>query len=256
MIYITGDCHGEFNKFSTAAFPEQKQMTKKDIVIVCGDFGGIWDTDKNSQHESYWLKWLDEKSFTTVFVDGNHENFSRLNNDFETIEFCGGQAHKIRNSIFHLKRGEVYEIEGKRFFAFGGASSHDIDDGILDRDNFDSDLKFKETIRRWNKQGKMFRVKNISWWEEELPSEDEFKHAADNLEKYNYTVDFVITHCAPQSIAEKLYHYPMKSDKLTIYFDELLVKINFRYWFFGHYHEDRKINDKFILLYDQIIRII
>ena len=89
MIYITGDCHGEFNKFSTTAFPEQKQMTKKDIVIVCGDFGGIWDTDKNSQHESYWLKWLDEKPFTTVFVDGNHENFSRLNNDFETIEFCG-----------------------------------------------------------------------------------------------------------------------------------------------------------------------
>ena len=100
MIYITGDCHGEFNKFSTAAFPEQKQMTKKDIVIVCGDFGGIWDTDKNSQHESYWLKWLDEKSYTTVFVDGNHENFSRLNNDFETVEVFGGKAHKIRNSIF------------------------------------------------------------------------------------------------------------------------------------------------------------
>ena len=55
MIYITGDCHGEFNKFSTAAFPEQKQMTKKDIVIVCGDFGGIWDTNKNSQHERYWF---------------------------------------------------------------------------------------------------------------------------------------------------------------------------------------------------------
>ena len=87
MIYITGDCHGEFNKFSTAAFPEQKQMTKKDIVIVCGDFGGIWDTDKNSQHESYWLKWLDEKPFTTVFVDGNHENFSRRNINFERIEF-------------------------------------------------------------------------------------------------------------------------------------------------------------------------
>lgn len=256
MIYITGDCHGEFNKFSTAAFPEQKQMTKRDIVIVCGDFGGIWATEKNSQHESYWLKWLDEKPFTTVFVDGNHENFSRLNNDFETVEFCGGKANKIRESVFHLKRGEVYEIEGKRFFAFGGASSHDIDDGILDRDDFDTDYKFKETIRRWNKQGKMFRVKGISWWEEELPSEDEFKHAVYTLEKYNYNVDFVITHCAPQSIAEKLYNAPIKPDKLTMYFDELLGKINFRYWFFGHYHEDRKINDKFILLYDQIIRIL
>ncbi len=78
MVYVTGDCHGEFNKFSTAAFPEQKQMTKNDVVIICGDFGGIWDTDKTSSHENYWLKWLDEKTFTTVFVDGNHENFGLL----------------------------------------------------------------------------------------------------------------------------------------------------------------------------------
>lgn len=255
MIYITGDCHGEFKKFSNSSFPEQKQMTKKDVVIICGDFGGIWDTDKDSPHENHWLKWLNEKSFTTVFVDGNHENFNRLNNDFDTVEFCGGKVHKIRDSIFHLKRGEVYEIEGKKFFAFGGANSHDINDGILDRDDFESDYKFKETIRRWRKKGKEFRVKNVSWWEEELPSEDEFRYAADMLNKYSHNVDFVITHCAPQSIAEKLYHAPMRSDDLTIYFDKLLEKLDFRYWFFGHYHEDKKIDDRFILLYDQIIRI-
>ena len=75
MIYVTGDCHGDFRKFSTDSFPEQKEMTKDDIVIVCGDFGAIWDSDGMSRFESYWLNWLDEKPFTTVFVDGNHENF-------------------------------------------------------------------------------------------------------------------------------------------------------------------------------------
>ena len=61
MVFVTGDCHGEFNKFSTSSFPEQKSMSKNDIVIICGDFGGIWDKDKDSSYESYWLSWLDKK---------------------------------------------------------------------------------------------------------------------------------------------------------------------------------------------------
>lgn len=40
MIYITGDTHAEFSRFSTKRFPEQKEMTKDDYVIICGDFGG------------------------------------------------------------------------------------------------------------------------------------------------------------------------------------------------------------------------
>ena len=38
MIYITGDCHGEYCKFNTNTFSEQKYMTKDDYVIICGDF--------------------------------------------------------------------------------------------------------------------------------------------------------------------------------------------------------------------------
>ena len=71
----------------------------------------------------------------------------------------------------------------------------------------------------------------------------------------NYDVDLVITHCAPQSIADKLYDLPIASDKLTLFFDDLMKKMTFKQWFFGHYHEDRKVDEKFYLLYDQIIRI-
>ena len=74
MIYITWDCHADWTKFSSNAFPEQKEMTRNDFVIVCGDFG-IWH---DTPQERYWLNWLEEKNFTICFVCGNHENFDRL----------------------------------------------------------------------------------------------------------------------------------------------------------------------------------
>ena len=78
MIYITGDCHSNFERFNTRNFPEQKEMTKDDYVIICGDFGGVWNKDGESKMETSALDWLDGKAFTTLFVDGNHENFDRL----------------------------------------------------------------------------------------------------------------------------------------------------------------------------------
>lgn len=127
-IYITGDCHASFHKFNTDRFPEQKELTRDDVVIVCGDFGGIWCDTSDERH---WLKWLNEKNFTTLFVDGNHENFDRLISEFEVVDYCGGKAHKIRDNIYHLMRGYVFNICGKKIFAFGGASSHDIVKNVL-----------------------------------------------------------------------------------------------------------------------------
>lgn len=72
MIYVTGDTHSDFRRFSTNIFPEQRDMTKDDCVIICGDFGGIWDKGGESKEEVYWLKWLEEKPFTLLFVDGNY----------------------------------------------------------------------------------------------------------------------------------------------------------------------------------------
>lgn len=73
MIYITGDCHRNFERFNTRNFPEQKEMTKDDYVIICGDFGGVWNKDGESKMETSVLDWLDGKAFTTLFVDGNRE---------------------------------------------------------------------------------------------------------------------------------------------------------------------------------------
>lgn len=255
MIFVTGDCHADFHKFSTDTFPEQTEMTKDDIVIILGDFGGIWNKDGESNNERYWLKWLNDKSFTTVFVDGNHENFDRLNSEYEIVDLHGGKAHKIRDSIYHLMRGGIFNFEGKTFFAFGGASSHDISDGILSWEDFDTEEEFKQTYKLWVKQNKMFRVNHLSWWADELPSDEEIQSAENNLKKVDYKVDYVLSHCAPQSVVSFMYMCPVDSDKLTLWFEDLQGRLDFKKWFFGHYHEDKKILDKYILLYDQIVRI-
>ena len=51
MIYLTGDTHIpiDISKLNTISFPEQKQMTREDYVIVLGDFGLLWHEDGDCQ---------------------------------------------------------------------------------------------------------------------------------------------------------------------------------------------------------------
>lgn len=48
MIFVTGDCHGDYRKFNGANFPQQKEMDREDYVVVCGDFG-YWDDSKEQE---------------------------------------------------------------------------------------------------------------------------------------------------------------------------------------------------------------
>lgn len=122
MIYITGDIHGSPERLGMHSFYEQKEMTRDDIVIICGDFGMVWEESGESASEQYWLKWLEDKPFTTVFVCGNHENFDRLY-QYPVKEWHGGKVHEIRPHVLHLMRGEIFDIEGLKFFAFGGQAA-------------------------------------------------------------------------------------------------------------------------------------
>ena len=106
-IFVTGDRHGDITSFSKEYYYEFKDELKnsdkkENFVIVCGDFGFIWSIDRNNKQEKFEIDVIEDKPFTTLFVDGNHENFDRLSHDFETVDFCGGKAHKIRGSIYHL----------------------------------------------------------------------------------------------------------------------------------------------------------
>ena len=252
MIYITWDCHSDFRKFNKENFPEQEHMTKEDYVIICGDFGGIWDIGRESSREKWWLDWLEEKSYTTLFVDGNHENFDRLN-AYPMEEWHGGKVHKIRPSVLHLMRGQIFNICDKKVFTFGGASSHDISDGILDTE--DPDFKTKKKLL--DKRRAMYRIKHLSWWKEELASKEEMEEGRKNLREHDYTVDFIVTHCCSSTTQIEIGGEGLfQSDSQTDYLEFIKNYANFQKWFFGHYHDNQNVNEKEIMLYEQIIQIV
>jgi predicted phosphodiesterase len=248
MIYITGDTHGNWmSRLNANSFPEQKEMTKDDYVIVLGDFG-IWD---NSKTENYNLDWLDNKPFTTLFISGNHSNYDIL--DSLSIEkWHGGNVNFIRPSIIHLMRGEVFNIENRKFFTFGGASSHDIRDGILEIGD--------ERIKQWNKDySKIFRVNHLSWWKRELPNQEEMNNGIKNLELNNNKVDYILTHCPYTSLLKQmdggsgLY----ESDVLTDYLQRIKQTVDYKQWLFGHMHINQNYYwERATCLYEQITRIL
>lgn len=232
MIYVTGDMHGSIDilKLIDNNFPEGRNLTKDDYVIICGDFGLVWN---NSAKERYWLKWLQERSFTTLFIDGNHENFDLLNN--YPVEYWNeGKVHIINDSVIHLMRGRVFYIQGKKILTFGGATSID----------------------------QAYRTEHISWWKEELPSTKEFEEGLKNLEINELSVDYIITHCCSSETLKLVSKYcnfdrSVEYDSLNMYFDHIEKNINYGEWFFGHYHSDiLNVRKNQSLLYKKIVKIV
>ncbi|MDE7284419.1 MAG: metallophosphoesterase [Lachnospiraceae bacterium] len=254
-VWVTGDIHGNPQRFSSDIFPEQKEMTKNDTVIILGDFGLVWDCNGENKTEKYWLDWLEKKPFTTIFVDGNHDNFDRLDK-YPVEEWHGGKVNFIRSSVVYLMRGQIFTIENKTFFAFGGASSHDISAGILEPD----DPKFKEKKKRLDKDPfSLYRINHVSWWERELPSEDELKVGLLNLEKYDNKVDYIITHSPYTSLLKQMVGGSelYQSDRLIDYLQEIKQTVDYKHWLFGHMHVNQTFHcEKSSCLYEQIIRIL
>ena len=246
-VFITGDTHGNFRRFLPEFFYEQEWLNKEDILLIAGDFGGVWYGD---DRDSNGLDFLEQLPFTTAFVSGNHENYDALR-AYPPEEWHGGKVRRIRPSVLLLERGQVFELGGKRIFAMGGASGHDIRDGILEPDNPDYERK----LRQLNAAGALYRVNHRSWWKEELPSEEEYTEARRNLDAHGWAVDYILTHCAPTSIALQFSRHNV-ADHLTDFLQEVKDRAQYYYWLFGHYHDNKAIDTKHILLWEQIVQIL
>lgn len=263
MIFVTGDTHGEPNRLNTENFPEQKELSRNDHVIICGDFGLIFAEDKESKTETWWLNWLEDKNFTTLFVDGNHENFDRLNAMTEE-EWHGGRVHKLREHVIHLMRGEMYRIDGVDVFAFGGARSHDINGlasaeelkydytaGILQPD--DPLIYEKRKILRTTRCSA--RIESVDWWRAEMPSKAEMLHGYETLKANHWKADFIVSHDGPASSLAILGGGLLTLDPLTKYFEKIKQRTDYHRWFFGHHHMDHQITAQDAVIYHQITRI-
>jgi len=226
MIYLTGDIHGHdtITKLASTRWPEGKTLTKDDYLIILGDFGLLWK-DEPDANEKYWIDWLNRKPWTTLFLDGNHENHDRLYSLPIEKKF-NGRVGKVSDSIFHLKRGEVYIINNNTFFVMGGAFSIDRSVRILDK----------------------------SWWEAELPSKEEYEYGLDNLINIGNKVDYVLGHTTSQTAIEQMFKPRwLIEDPVALYFKELEKRITFKKFYFGHWHKDKDYKNYHALYHDIVL---
>ena len=212
-IYITGDTHGDYNRLVEIA----GNLEAGDILVVCGDWGYALYNDKD---EARLLDDLEKMPYSILFVDGNHENFPLIYS-YPEEKWNGGKIHRIRKNIAHLKRGQVFTIEGLKFFTFGGGYSLD----------------------------KARRTEGVSWWKEEMPTYEEMDEGKRNLEKHNFEVDYILTHTVNTETIKILPMLlkggvkPLVSEELPLncYLEDIRKTVRYKKWFFGHFHYDIEI---------------
>lgn len=231
-IFITGDKHGTFGPFFGLA--ERNQLQEEDILLITGDAGYVWDQNYPTQIQTL------EQLFpgAVAFVDGNHENHALLNALPEEM-WNGGRVHRVGERVYHLMRGELYDLYGSRVFTFGGARSVDVD-------------RREDGFSWWKERGE-------SWWPEEEPSAEEIAYGQRQLTEHLDEIDYVITHETPLlargAIARSKTIDP--DYQLPALFDTWYALLEgaprFRQWYFGHMHVDQVITPKLRGLHNQIL---
>ena len=222
-IYITGDTHGDYNRLVGIA----GNLEAGDILVVCGDWGYVLYNDKD---EARLLDDLEKMPYSILFVDGNHENFPLIYS-YPEEKWNGGKIHRIRKNIAHLKRGQVFTIEGLKFFTFGGGESTDKD----------------------------MRVEHNLWWREEEPTPVEMAMGARALDEANKKVDYIITHEPPSLVKSAMLLRSGNNDrvnKLNGYFEEIGKACEFKHWYFGSLHEDKVVTPHYTCVFKKVIPIL
>ena len=215
--------HGEEERLYSRSM---KKLSEGDTLIVCGDFGFVWD---GSAKEKKILEYLGSRKYYVCFIDGTHENFDLLEKCRMTV-WNGGKVHRVSGNLFHMMRGQIFTIEGYRIFTFGGGESTDRE----------------------------MRTEHISWWKEEMPTPAELEEGAKAIDEVDCDVDFIITHEPPSIVKSTMLLRAGETDsvnKLNGYFEQLNRVCKFKHWYFGSMHEDRIITNVHTAVFEDVIPI-
>lgn len=211
-LFATGDKHGPLCmlEYGPGCFPAGKKLTTNDVVVTCGDTNTLFDP-KPSKREKENIAYLASMPFTTALVDGNHDNILRFR-ALPQAEMFGDVVGVIAPNVVYLQRGHVYNINGNVCFTMGGAASVDA----------------------------RYRIENVSWWRDEIPTSKEMELGLKTLASYQNKVDFIFTHTCPRFVLDKLREhmalYPDVADPLLNYFSYIANNVKFKHWYYGHYH--------------------
>lgn len=219
MIYITGDTHGLID-FEKLIYFNKGYYSTKDVLIILGDAGIVWSRETLDDY----IRKFNFLGITVIYIDGNHENFHLLE-CFPIVERFGAKMHYLDNNVYHVLRGEIMTINDLKFLCIGGAISID----------------------------KKYRKLGLSYWPEEEIMDEDINNAISNLKKVNFKVDYVLTHCCDSKTVSNEFGYTPDICNAKLNFIDKLV--DYKYWYFGHYHVDRIIDNKKRCFYDNILEI-
>lgn len=223
MIQITGDTHGDLSRFKNKALHKLK---KGDFLIICGDFGFIWD---GSKAEKKILKKLGKKKYNVLFVEGVHENFDELEK-YETEEWNGGLTRKISGNLRQLIRGQLFDLGGKKVFAFGGGTSEE-NDSYMNADG----------------------TRQLTIWRREIPTDEELKKANSALSDVENNVDFIVSYEPPMQISEFLAIGKTDRNHINTYLETIKNNVTFKMWYFGRHHINKTIPPKYRAIFNDVV---
>jgi len=222
MFYLTGDTHRDFDRLEE--FLYYADGADEDVLIILGDVGINYHgyaADNALKQE------LSELPVTFFCVYGNHEMRPENIDSYEITHWNGGRAFwepEFPNLIFAID-GEVYELDGLRCIVIGGANSID----------------------------KHFRVRGVSWWDDEQASDEIMNYVEQQLEKLNWKIDIVLSHTCPYNYMPREVFLPNVyegsiDNSMEIWLDKIENKLDYMRWYCGHFHTD-KIDDKIHFMY-------
>lgn len=223
MIYYTGDIHG--SKANIVNFCMYSNPSCDDIIVILGDVGLNLYGDKIDTR----LKMEFSKLKPTIFcIHGNHEIRPSNIPTYKTKEWNGGivwYEEKYPNILF-AKDGEIYNIEGIRHLAIGGAYSVD----------------------------KYYRIKyGYDWWEDEQPSKEIKKYVEQQVKEKE--VDVILSHTCPFKY-EPIETFLPEIDQSTVdkstekWLDKIEEMVDYKAWYCGHWHINKRIDKMHFLFHD------
>ena len=216
MVYVTGDIHGQPRR--VVNFAKDVHISRNDVLIILGDVGA-----------NYYLNELDNEckrrlnsiKCTIFCIHGNHECRPEHVSSYHLVDWNGGKVwvEDAYPRILFAKDGEIYTIEGKSYLAIGGAYSVD----------------------------KFYRLeRNYGWWSDEQPSEEIKRYVESQIDKVK-RVDYVLSHTCPFKYEPReaflnFIDQSTEDDSTERWLDMIEEKLEYKLWFCGHWHIDKRID--------------
>lgn len=234
---ITGDCHSNFNRFKKIhdLIPEDEIWG----MIILGDASlNFWMCRRDKYNKEYICKNFPRLRF--FCVRGNHEARPEDIPGMEKVYLSDIENFVYHEreffNIFYLIDGHDYFINKQRVLVIGGAYSVD----------------------------KHYRLEReamggyAGWFENEQLSKEEMENIS--IIYNNQSFDLIFAHTCPLSYqpTDLFLSYVDQSkvdNSMETWMEDFIKKIDFKQFYFGHYHEDRIVNEKARMFYKDIIEL-